>query len=105
MDGGEHHAAASPVQQLAQMLAPVGLRRRLAEDFRAALELAEKLVVEIVAVGQHHQRRVLHGRMPHHARGEEEHGETLPAALRVPDHARVTVARLAALNPVWLLSP
>jgi hypothetical protein len=46
--------------------------------------MAEKLVVEIVAVGQPHQRRILHRRMPHHARGEEEHGETLAAALRVP---------------------
>jgi len=62
-----------------------GLHGRLAEDVRAALELAEKLIVEIVAVGQHHQRRVLHRRMPHHAGSEEEHGETLAAALRVPD--------------------
>ena len=59
------------------MFAPAGLHRRLAEDVRAALELAEKLIVEIVSVGQHHQRRVLHRRMPHHAHAEEEHGETL----------------------------
>ena len=65
----------------------------------AALELAEKLVVEVVAVGQHHQRRVLHRRMPDDARGVEEHGETLAAALRVPDHARAAVARLAAVHP------
>ena len=43
MDGGEHHATARPIQQLAQMLAPAGLHRGLAEDVRAALELAEKL--------------------------------------------------------------
>ena len=65
----------------------------------AALELAEELVVEIVAVGQHHQRRVLHRRMPHDARGVEEHREALAAALRVPDHARAAVARLAAMHP------
>jgi hypothetical protein len=58
VNGREHHAAARPVQQFAQMLAPAGLHRRLAEDVRAALELAEKLVVEVVAVRQHHQRRV-----------------------------------------------
>ena len=34
-----HQFAAHPVQQLAQMLAPTGLHRRLAEDVRAALEL------------------------------------------------------------------
>lgn len=45
----EHHAAARPVQQRAQMLAPAGLHWCLAEDVRAALELAEKLVVEISA--------------------------------------------------------
>lgn len=79
------------------MLASAGLHGCLAEDIRAALELAEKLVVEIVAVGKHHQRRALHRRMPHHTGGEEEHGKTLAAALRVPDHARATVARLAAV--------
>lgn len=36
----------------AQMLAPAVLHRRLAEDDRPALELAEKLVFEIVATGQ-----------------------------------------------------
>ena len=35
-----HLAAAGPVQQLAQMHAPAGLHRRLAENVRAALELA-----------------------------------------------------------------
>jgi hypothetical protein len=94
VNGREHHAAACPVQQLAQMLASAGLHRRLAEDVRAALELSEKLVVEIVAVGQHHQRWVLHRRMPHHARGEEEHAETLAAALRVPDHAQFAATQM-----------
>ena len=32
VNGREHHAAACPVQQLAQMLAPAGLHRRLAAD-------------------------------------------------------------------------
>ena len=98
MNGGEHDPAAGPIEKLAQMLAPAGLHRRLAEDVRAALELTEKLVVQVVAVGQHHQRRVLHRRMPHHAGGEEEHGETLAAALRVPDDTRTTVARLASMH-------
>ena len=61
----------------------------------AALELAEELVVEIVSVGQHHQRRVLHRTLADHPGCEEQHGETLAAALRVPDHARPPVARLA----------
>jgi hypothetical protein len=43
--------------------------------------LGEKLVVEIVAVDQHHERQVLYRRMPHHAHGEEEHGATLSTAI------------------------
>jgi hypothetical protein len=38
-----HHAAARPVQQLVQMLAPAGLHRRLAADVCAALELASPI--------------------------------------------------------------
>lgn len=52
VDRGEHHAAARPVQRLAQMLAPLGLERGLAENVYVALELAEKLVVEIVTITQ-----------------------------------------------------
>lgn len=60
-------------------------------DVRAALELKEKFVVEIVAFGQFRQPRVPHRRMAHHARGEEEHGQAFAAALCVPDHARALV--------------
>lgn len=38
-------------------------------------------------------------------RRKEENGETLPAALRVPDHARATVARLAAVHPSAQICP
>ena len=73
---------------------PAGrLNRDLTKDFVAALELAEKLVVEVVAVSQHHQRRVLHRRVAHDAGRIEEHGKALAAALGVPDHARPAVAR------------
>jgi hypothetical protein len=99
LDGGEHHATARHCQQLAQALAAFGLHGRLAKDVVAALELAEKLVVQVVAVGQHHQRRVLHGRVPHHPRGVEEHREALATALRMPDHARATVAGLSTVHP------
>jgi hypothetical protein len=61
------------------------------ENVVAALELAEKLVVEVVAVGQHHQRRIMHRGLADHPRGEEQHGETLAAALRLPDQTRTTL--------------
>jgi hypothetical protein len=98
LNRGEDHAAARHGQQLAQLVAARGLHGRLAEDVRAALELAEKLIVEVVAVGQHDERRVLHRGLADHAGGEEEHRKTLAAALRVPDHTRATVARLAAAH-------
>jgi hypothetical protein len=50
-------------EQLAQVRAALGLHRRLAQQVAAAREGAEELVVEVVAVGEHHQRRVLHRRL------------------------------------------
>ena len=66
--------------------------------------MAEKVIAEKAAGRQHCKRLLLHRRMPHHARGEEEHGETLAAGLRVPDHARATVARLGIANEVVVSS-
>jgi hypothetical protein len=98
LDGGEHHVAACHCQQLAHVFAVRSLHRRLSKDVVATLKLTEKLIVQVVAVGQHHQRGVLHGRVPHHPRGVEKHRETLAAALRMPDHARATVAGLSAVH-------
>ena len=53
----------STLQQFAQVLAVLGLHRLLPEQFVAAGESAEKLVVEVVAVGDDHDRRVLHRRV------------------------------------------
>ena len=96
LDGGEHHATTGPIEQLAQVFAIGGLQRRLAEEIGATLELAKELVVEVVAIGEHHQGGVLHHRMAHDAGGIEEHREALAAALGVPHHAGTAVARLAA---------
>jgi hypothetical protein len=54
LDGGEHHPAAGHRQQPAQRGAVGRLHRHLAEDVMAALELAEQLIVEVIAGGQHH---------------------------------------------------
>ena len=63
LDGREHHAARGDRQQLPQVRAALGLHRRLAQQVRAAREGAEELVVEVVAVGEHDERRVLHRRL------------------------------------------
>ena len=105
LDRGEDHAPAGHLQQVAQLLAAVRLHRRLPQDLVAPLELAEKLVVQVVAVRQHHQRRVLHGRMPHDLPRVEQHGKALAAALRMPHHARPAVARLPAVHAPRPIGP
>ena len=60
--------------------------------FRAGAKTSSKqLVVEVVAVGQQHYRRVRHRRVAHHLVDVEEHLQALARALSVPDDARPTV--------------
>ena len=66
--------------------------RRLAQQVLAHAEGAEQLIVEIVAVGQHDQRRVLHRRVLDDLARIEGHQQALAGALRVPDHADLAVA-------------
>ena len=75
---GEYNAATRPIQQLPQLVAPLGLDRRLPQNPMAALELTKQLVVEIVAIRQYHQRRILHRRMTNHLPRVKEHREALP---------------------------
>jgi hypothetical protein len=49
------------------------LNWRLPNDLVTALELSEKLIVEIIAISKENQRRVLHCRMFNDAAGVEEH--------------------------------
>ena len=55
-----NHAAARPPERFRQMLPVFRLHRHLPKDVVAALELAEKLVVEIVAVLCRPQKMRLH---------------------------------------------
>ena len=89
----EHHAAAGHLQQFLQMLAALRLHRFLSQQFVAAGERAEKLVVQIVAVREHNERRILHRRFQHQPPGVERHRERLARTLRVPDHANAPVTR------------
>ena len=96
MDGGEHHAARRHAEQLAQVRAAFGLHRRLAQQVAAAREGGEELVVEVIAIGEHDEGRVLHRRLADDAAGVERHRQALPRALRVRHHAHAPVAGLAA---------
>ena len=62
----------------------------------AAGEGAEELIVEVVAVGDHDDGRVLHRRVQDHASRVEGHREALARALRVPDDAHASIARFTA---------
>ena len=79
-------------EQRAEVVDVVGLHRVLAEEGGAAGEGAEELLVEIVAVGQHHERRVLQRRLVHQRAAEEGHQQRLARALGVPDHPAAAVA-------------
>ena len=95
LDGRKHHPAGVHAQQLAQIRPALRLHRRLAQQLGAACKRPKQLVVEVVAVGDHHHRGVAHGGMQDHAPGIERHGQALAGPLRVPDHADALVARLA----------
>ncbi len=73
------------------MLAAVGLHRVLPQEIPAHCEGVEKLVVQVVAVGDDHQRRVGHLRRPYERAGQHQHRQALPRALRVPDDAALAV--------------
>ena len=96
LQGGEDHAAGRPIKQLAQMFAVLGLVGCLAQQVLAHAERAEQLVVQIVAVGQHDQRRVLHRRMLDDLARIERHQQALAGTLGVPDHANLAVATRAS---------
>ena len=85
---------------LAKPVAIFLLYRHLTQDFRATLELPEKLVVVVVAVGEHDHGRVFHCGMGDDASRVKEHRVTFSGALRVPD-AGASVARLpSCMRPV-----
>ena len=69
------------------MLAAFGLHRTLPQEVAALLELREKLVVEVVAVGDHDNGRTLNRLME--KMGVKHHRERFARSLRVPEYARL----------------
>ena len=95
LDRGEHHAARRDCQQLLQLLAALRLHGLLPQQLMAAEKRAEKLVVEVVAIRENDERRILHRRLQHEPAGIKNHCERLARALRMPDHTCAFVARHA----------
>ncbi len=105
VNGGEHHPARRYAEQPAQVRAALGLHRRLAQQVLAARERAEELVIEIVAVGEHDDRRILHRWLADDAARVERHRQALARALRVPYHADASVPGFAAGLPPRFVTP
>jgi len=95
LDRREVDASRSRAQQVAQVCAALGLDRALAQQALGHREGAEELVVEIVAVGEHDDRRVLHARVEDQLPRVEDHRQALAGALGVPDDTDASIATLA----------
>src|SRR5207253_2930662 len=93
VDSGEDHTARGDLQEFPQVCTAFGLHRRLAQEILAAREGAEKLLVEVVAVGEHDDGRVLHRQLADDASGVEGHRQSLARALRVPDPPEAPVTQ------------
>ena len=76
LDGGEDDAAAhTAFEQLGKFLAALGLLWSLTQEVLAAAELAEELVVEVLAVGDHDERTF--GEVLDEEVGKEHHAQRL----------------------------
>ena len=92
LDGGEDDAATGHLQQLFQLIPAFGLHGFLPQQLSGGGEGAEQLVVEVVAVGEHHDGGILHlGRNDQFA-GKEDHAQAFSRSLRMPHHTAPLVA-------------
>ena len=99
LDGRKDNAARGPVGQLgAQILPRAHLHRLLAQQVLRQAEHAKQLAVQVIAVGDDHDGRVLHRGFLHHPGGKAGHGDALAAALGVPDHAALAFDRWRAVR-------
>ena len=96
LDSRKDDAAGWPITQLgAQVLPGADLNWLFAQQVLRKGEDTEQLAVEVIAVGDDNDGRVLHRRFLHHAGGKAGHGDALAAALRMPDHATFLTATRA----------
>ena len=89
---------------MAQIGSVLGLHRRLAQQVLAAGERAEELVVQVVAVGEHDDGRILHRWLADDRPRIERHGQALARTLGVPDDADAAIAGVAARSLACLVA-
>ena len=91
LHGGKDDAVGlAACQQFLQILPALSLLGRLAQEVFAPGELPVKLVVQVVAVGDDHNRGALQRLLQ--VVGIKDHGQGLAAALGVPEHAALAVS-------------
>ena len=89
LDRREDDSPGGDLEQRTEMGAAVGLLRGVAQEIGTAREGAEKLLVQVVAVREDDERRVLQLGLDDQLPGVEDHGETLPGSLRVPENSQL----------------
>src|SRR5713101_7833432 len=96
LDRGEHDSAARDLQQIAKVVAALGLHRLLTQQLVAPRERSEELIIQIVSIREHNDSRVLHLRLKDEPSRIEDHRQRLTRSLRVPNDTHTPVARRAA---------
>src|SRR5690606_34515061 len=97
LDGGENHAAGGHLQQFTQMGAAFRLHWCLPQKLPIRGESTEKLVVQVVAVGDDDYGGILHRRVADDFAGVEHHREALARALGMPDHTGAAIAEASCV--------
>ena len=93
LDGCEDDATrGAAVQQATQLFAAVGLHRHLPYQVGVLAEGLEQLAIEVVAVRDHNDGRVLQFRRHEQHRGTADHLDGFTRALGMPHHATLAVA-------------
>ena len=92
LDGGEDDAAGGYLELGFEVGAIFSLLGRLPQQVLAAGEGGEELVVEVVAIGEHHQGGVGHLGMLDDFAGVEGHGKAFAGALGMPDDPGAAIA-------------
>src|SRR5439155_13405482 len=92
LDRREDHAPSRHREQSTKFGPVLRLPRSLPQQPCAPREDPEQLVVQIVAVRQHHDRRIRKSWLRDEVPRVEEHRQTLAGSLRVPHNSRPTIA-------------
>ena len=100
LDRRKHHAPGRHRELLTQISASTRLRWRLTQQIPTTRKRTKKLIIQIVAIRQNHNRRILHHRIPNNSPGVKSHRQTLTRPLRMPHHANPPITR----RTPWLLA-